>query len=176
MSRAPGVLALVLALAVAGCGGADATPPDPAAPSPAASPPVASAPPEATAPPTSPGPAAAPPRVDENADPTRLSPEDTLEAWVTAQEEGDFGWAMTFLVESRQAEWEQAAEEMSTDDLIQSGLQFRDEDYQLEFTDSKLAVFWSSEAHLYLVMTREGDRWKVDPGQTDEMNQHATSH
>lgn len=103
-----------------------------------------------------------------------LGPEDVVAAWITAQEEGDFGWAMSLLVESSHEEWMTMSDEMSTDDLISSGLQFRQDDYQLSFADDRLAVFWSDLSKLYLVVVREGKAWRIDPAKTDEMNHQAS--
>lgn len=157
MSR---LLAVLIALTLAGCGGeerpdAPVTPPPPAAtpvPSPDAPIEVENSP----EPPTE--------------DPAKLGPVDVLEAFTSAQEAGDFGWAQSHVVSSARGQWDDLAEQMSEDDLISSGLAFREEDYQLDFQDEQLAVFWSSGARLYLVMSREDGAWRVDPKKTDEMN------
>jgi hypothetical protein len=148
---------LLLTATVGGCGGSP-----PAAPPPTA---IVSAPAPTQATATTPLPPLDP------TNPSVLGPEDVLEAWITAQEEGDFGWAMTFLSAAHQDHWLKMSDEMSTDDLISSGLQFRQDDYQLSFSDDHLTVFWSDDAKLYLVLTREVGGWKVDPDKTDEMNQ-----
>lgn len=158
-------LAPLLALLVVACGGGERpeaapTPPPPAAhpsPAPAASggedPVVVS---NATAPPTE--------------DPTELGPLDVLEAFTAAQEAGDFGWAQSHVVSTARGEWDELAQQMSEDDLVSSGLAFRQEDYQLDFHDERMAVFWSSSSRLHLVMTREDGAWRIDPRKTDEMN------
>lgn len=149
---------LVLALGVAGCGGQSAPPPPPA---------VMAEDPEPVEIPVVPTFQPPEPAMEEPA----LDPEDTLAAWITAQESGDFGWAVSFVAADQQQAFAEAVEEMSRDDLVASGLQFRDEAYALEFADDRLAVFWSAPAKLYLVMVREEDgKWRLDPARTDEMN------
>lgn len=135
--------------------------------------PAADAPPPAPPAPGEPAPIPARPDLPEDPGATveLTTPEDTLEAWITAQEQGDFSWAASFVVKAQQEAFQQTVEEMSSDDLIAAGLQFRDEDYRLDFSDEKLAVFWSETARLYLVMQHEDDgRWRVDPAKSDEMN------
>lgn len=102
-----------------------------------------------------------------------MGPEDALEAWIVAQEQGDFAWAMSYLVRSAHEDWKRLAEEMSPDDLISSALRTRDEDYKVQYEDSTLAVFYSEAAQLNLVLVRENDRWKIDPHKTDQMNLQA---
>jgi len=153
--RLPGILG-ALALLAAGCGGGEEPPP-----------PVVLAT-DTPAPVEIPvDPTFAPPAPDEA---VAMGPEDTLAAWIAAQEAGDFGWTMSLVVEEQREAFQQAVDEMATDDLISSGLQFRDEAYALEFQDQKMALFWSDAAKLYLVMTHEDGEWRVDPARTDEMN------
>lgn len=156
-------MAVFLCLVLAGCGGGSELPP-PSHESP-------------TAVQATPAPAATeealPPLNTEQ--PDNLGPEDVLEGWITAQEQGDFGWAMTFLTESHKEKWLTLSDEMSGDDLTSSGLQFRQDAYALSFADDRLAVFWSDTAKLYLVMTREASGWKIDPDRTDEMNHERAS-
>lgn len=161
-------LVLVAAL-VSGCGGGSATAPDPT--------PVAEATPTPAAP-SEPGPPTGPPPEPTftPTGPAPLSPEETRDAWIAAQESGDLGWALTFVAEDQQQAFEQATEDMTEDDLIASGLQFRQEDYQLDFADEHLAVFWSDNARLYMAMVRERDgRWRLDPRRTDELNLEAAA-
>lgn len=165
------LLAVVLALLVAGCGGGQSSAGEPpggaTSPSPVA--PVAT--PEATEEPTD-----APPEEVVNAttppteDPATLGPLDVLEAFTQAQEAGDFGWAQSHVVESARHDWDELAAQMSEDDLVSAGLAFREEAYRLDFQDEKLAVFWSDVSRLHLVMTREDGAWRIDPRKTDEMN------
>ncbi len=115
------------------------------------------------------------PQVSVANSPAFLDPEDTLEAWLQAQESGDFGWAMSYLVSTHHQAWQELSESMVEDDLISSGLQMRESDYLLNFKDDKLAVFWSKSAHLYLVMVKEDGYWRVHPHKTDEMNLEAST-
>ena len=159
------ILAALLAMLVVGCGGEE--PPD-ASPTPA---PTAGAPdptPDATedGEPIEVVNATAPPTQD----PATLGPDDVLEAFTQAQEAGDFGWAQSHVIGSARDEWDELSQQMSSDDLVSAGLAFRQENYQLDFQDEKLAVFWSASARLYLVMVREDGAWRIDPRKTDEMN------
>ncbi len=196
-SSLPLVLALGLSLVLSslpGCGGAGGEDPGTAAaageeagPEPIPVPPDPSGATASTEPheevaeegrdePLVPPPGAAPPPEPTFTpeDETTLSPEETLAAWIAAQEAGDSGWALRYVVESQHEAAAAAMDQLASEDLVASGLQFREEDYRLDFRDDHLAIFWSSVAHLYLVMVKDGDgRWKLDPSRTDEMNAEA---
>ncbi len=98
------------------------------------------------------------------------SPEAALETYIRAQEVADWAETADCLTTKAQDDFDDATENMDEDDLIEAGLRMREENYRLDSSDESTAIFFSRKASLYLVMTREDARWKVDPHRTDQMN------
>src|ERR1019366_1905863 len=64
--------------------------------------------------------------------PDTTTPLGTLEAYIRAQENGDWAGTADYLTEAAQDDFNDATENMVEDDLIAAGLRFRDEAYKLE--------------------------------------------
>ncbi len=93
-----------------------------------------------------------------------------LKTYIRAQESADWAGVADCLTEAAQDEFDSATEDLSEDDLVETGLRTRQEDYRLESADQTTAIFWSRAAKLYLVMTRENGQWRIDPFRTDQLN------
>ncbi|MBI4871762.1 MAG: hypothetical protein HY814_09355 [Candidatus Riflebacteria bacterium] len=98
------------------------------------------------------------------------SPEATLEEYIRAELAGDWAAVSDCLTDRAQDDFNDATENMTEDDLVEAGLETQEGDYRLESADSSAAIFFSRRAALYLVMTREGGQWKIDPAATDKLN------
>lgn len=98
------------------------------------------------------------------------TPSETLEAFIEAQESGAIDKVVEFVVEDAREDYEENTRGMDHDDMVAAGLQFRQEQYRLEETREEAAVFYSPVSALYLAMSREDGRWKVDPRRTDKLN------
>lgn len=98
------------------------------------------------------------------------TPAGALEAYIRAQEFADWSTTADYLADASQDDFDEASEEMDDEDLIETGLRFREEDYHLDSSDDSIAIFYSKKVSQYLVMTREDGRWRVDPRRTDAMN------
>ena len=98
------------------------------------------------------------------------TPVETLEAFIDAQEAGDIDAIARLITSESRTEFEETARGMTHDDLVAAGLQFRQEEYRLEEQTKESAVFYSPTSALYLAMSREDGRWRVDPARTDKLN------
>jgi hypothetical protein len=105
--------------------------------------------------------------------PQDWSPAETLEAFIRAQENGDLDKTKSFVAKAAQAEFAEASHGMTKDDLVATGLQFRGDQYQVEEVGKVVATLYSAHAALYMGMTKEEGRWKVDPHRTDILNREA---
>jgi hypothetical protein len=102
--------------------------------------------------------------------PEDWTPAQTLEFFIRAQESGDPAAVRDLLVSNARAEFDEMSAGMIHDDLVAMGLQFEQERYRIEETKVDTATFYSASSALYLVMTREGNRWRIDPKRTDRLN------
>jgi hypothetical protein len=98
------------------------------------------------------------------------TPEETVEAFIEAQERGDAAAAGAMITIEARSEFEETTRSMEHDDIVAAGLQFRQEKYRLEESAATSAIFYSTGSALYLAMTREENRWRVDPLRTDQLN------
>ena len=103
-------------------------------------------------------------------EPESWSPVETLEAFIEAQESGEVSKVSDFVVKEARADFEEQSRGMAHDDMVAAGLQFRQENYRLEETHDDHAVFYSPGSALYLVVSKEDGRWKIDPKRTDKLN------
>jgi hypothetical protein len=113
------------------------------------------------------------PQIEKPRGPQDWTPAETLEAFIQAQENGDLVKTTTFVAKAAQEEFAAAAHGMTKDDLVATGLQFRGDQYHVEEVGKVVATLYSAHAALYLGMTKEEGRWKVDPRRTDELNREA---
>ena len=90
--------------------------------------------------------------------------------FVMAQENADRKTVVSLVVSKYREDFKAIVESLSRDDLIATGLQFREEKYILDERTSAMAIFWSESSKLYLVMMLEDGLWRIDPKKTDEMN------
>jgi hypothetical protein len=102
--------------------------------------------------------------------PEAWTPVETLESFIEAQENGAIGKVVEFIVRDAREDYEENTRGMDHDDMVAAGLQFRQEQYRLEETRDDVAIFYSPVSALYLGMTREDGRWKIDPKRTDKLN------
>lgn len=103
-------------------------------------------------------------------DPLVWSPTETLEAFIEAQESGEVTRVGEFIVKEARSDFEENSRGMNHDDMVAAGLQFRGEQYRLEETREDVAIFYSPASALYLALTKEDGRWKIDPKRTDKLN------
>lgn len=95
---------------------------------------------------------------------------DTLKNFINYQEEADVDKVVSLVVADQQEIFRRNLKEATRDDMIQSAIRFREENYQLQEIDEKVAVFWSEPSKSYLVLTLEESNWLINPQATDEMN------
>lgn len=95
---------------------------------------------------------------------------DTLKNFINYQEEADVEKVVSLVVADQQEVFRRNLKEATRDDMIQSAIRFREENYQLQEVDEKVAVFWSELSKSYLVLTLEDSNWLINPQATDEMN------
>ena len=101
---------------------------------------------------------------------SRSAVEEALDQFIAAQENGDRDTVLDFVVSEHREAFKQILDGLEHNDVVATGLQFREEEYKLEETTEQMAIFWSQKSNLYLVMMREEGLWRVDPKRTDEMN------
>ena len=104
------------------------------------------------------------------AQPEQWTPLETLDAFIEAQETGELTKVGEFIVKEARADYEENSHGMSKDDMVAAGLQFRQEQYRLEEQRDDVAIFYSPGSALYLALTKEDGRWKIDPKRTDKLN------
>ena len=107
------------------------------------------------------------------AEPQKWTPVETLEAFIDAQESGELSRVGEFIVKEARADFEENSRGMTHDDMVAAGLQFRGENYHLEETREDVAIFYSPGSALYLALTKEDGRWKIDPKRTDKLNKES---
>ena len=100
----------------------------------------------------------------------RSTVESVVDAFIEAQEQGDREGILDFIVARDRKTFKEVLQGLDDSDIVATGLQFREENYQLEELSDDMAIFWSPSAKLYLVLVLEEDTWRIDPGKTDEMN------
>ena len=100
----------------------------------------------------------------------RSAVEEALDAFITAQENGDRDSVLDLVVSEHRQAFKTILDGLEHNDIVATGLQFRQEEYRLEETTEQMAIFWSEGSKLYLVMYREDGIWRIDPKRTDEMN------
>lgn len=103
-------------------------------------------------------------------DPSSWSAQDSLEAYIHAQLEGDFEGTTEFIIRDQRETFEQATDDFDRDDLIAAGLNLEQDAYSIVEALEDRVTFFSRISGLYLVMIREEGRWRVDPARTDFMN------
>lgn len=106
-------------------------------------------------------------------DPAQWTPVESLEAFIDAQESGDVARVAEFIVKDAREAFEDNSRGMNHDDMVAAGLQFRGEQYRLEETHDDVAIFYAPGSALYLALTREAGRWKIDPKRTDKLNKES---
>lgn len=104
------------------------------------------------------------------AQPDRWTPVETLEAFIEAQESGDTAAVVEFIVKDAREDYEESTRGMNHDDMVAAGLMSREQKYRLEETREDGAIFYSPVSALYLAMSREDGRLKIDPKRTDKLN------
>ena len=95
---------------------------------------------------------------------------DTLKNFIKYQEEADKDKVVSLVVEDQRDIFKRNLEDATRDDMIHSAIEFEEYNYQLQEIDDKVAVFWSESGKTYLVLTIENEKWLINPGATDEMN------
>lgn len=105
--------------------------------------------------------------------PEQWTPAEALEAFIETQEAGEVDRVAEFVVKEARADYEENTRGMAHDDMVAAGLQFRQEQYRLEEIHGDAAIFYSPVSALYLGMTREEGRWKIDPKRTDKLNKES---
>ncbi len=100
----------------------------------------------------------------------RLTPKEGLETFIMALENGDAENAVQLVCEDGRENFSKVMKELDRNDIIATGLQFRQEAYALTEESDKMAIFWSENSKIYLVLMLEKSMWRVDPQRTDEMN------
>lgn len=103
----------------------------------------------------------------------KWTPTETLDAFIEAQESGEITRVSEFIVREALPDFEENSRGMTRDDMIAAGLQFRGENYRLEETREDVAIFYSPGSALYLALTKEDGRWKIDPKRTDKLNKES---
>jgi len=91
-------------------------------------------------------------------------------AFIISQENADYVTVCDLVTKDSRASFEQVLNQLEKDDLIATGLQFRQEDYKLQENTDDLAIFYSEASQQYLVMVKEDGLWKIDPKKSDQMN------
>jgi len=99
-----------------------------------------------------------------------LTPEEGLETFIMAQENADATTLIQLVVSAQRENFTALLAQMSPEDMVATGLGFRQETYQLQERHGDIATFWSTTANMYLVLALEDGMWCVDPLKTDEMN------
>ncbi len=101
-------------------------------------------------------------------------PRETLEGFISALKGRRRDAALQYVLPAERMEFEAVLNGVDGETMHEVGTDLERERYVLDEASERRAIFWSAAGKKFLVLTREGGKWYVDPGRTDEMNGERT--